>query len=463
MEECGASMSNRLQDLFRELYGLDEVSRPDPELDTTDPDEYRRQHRAFQQYMRAWQEFKDNYIKMGYGLGDLGITPNKEEGRAGYNKYTTFYNQFGNQNPNWTYDWAGGVKYHTGTSDTSQHGVAVPITADERREYEQQRAFGTGPTAYLDRQQSIQKGWIERALREGGLTVDPRNGLIWDGGNQYFDDFGAIINPTTKMRIGGAYGDPSFRDNGPAQLGWITKQAPNIATVKPDANSLGGDGGGGSGSGGGSTNNTQPTPRPNYYQTGYTRASLKENNPMYMQGWDQLFGSPTQPMVQRPTQPQNPALINPFNWKNPGTEMPPTAPAEQSFGAAVAANAPSYGGPPIPGMKPPIKPVIPGGGPGPTPVDNGTKPPIKFSTTDIPGTTPGPVPGTVGTTKEDYPVATDVQPSISPNPKRKVTRFAPTPSDTNLYNNQGSAGNGSVGSPWAGYPTRYMGQRQMVR
>lgn len=199
-------------------------SRPDPALKETNYEEYKRQAREWRDYIANRQGAIEDQLKMGASLSDLGIYNEKEKGKAGWQKWMNLWSNYGFQDPNWTYDWVNGVKYHTGTSDVSQHGVAVPISSQEQREYQNQQRFGTYEGAYVDRVQADQRAWLERAERQGQLTRDPRfPNYYYDGEGTYFDRFGAKVNPQTGQRIGGAYGDdswsPSFQGGPPGYGG----------------------------------------------------------------------------------------------------------------------------------------------------------------------------------------------------------------------------------------------------
>lgn len=431
-----------LRDRFFEQTGLQEVSRPDPALKETDYNEYKRQAQAWRQYIDAWQTFRDKQLSYGASLDDLGITDQKEHGRAGYNKLMHLYSSYGNVDPNWTYDWVNGVKYHTGTSDESQHGVAVPISEQERREYQQQQSFGTHPGAYIDRMQSVQKSWIERALQQGQLTIDPRNGLIWDGEGQYFDDYGAVIDPITLVRTGGGYGEEGQVGFGAGQIGHVTRNlgpkytAGNQTTTPPPTqNNIpppGEDG-----------QQTAYTPT-NYYAQGYSRPNLKAANPMFYAGWDNLFGSPSsQQQRQQQQAPQLGAMPIPEQIPQRAPMNPPRKfpidtgmpPREVSFGQNVMNSAgvdprmgPAFGGGPVREI-PPVRET--------KPMDNPTVlPPTQFPVKN------GPINDVPLTTKPKQGTG-----GVKPSPRvRPGARFSPVAAQSL---------SSRVPNVWAGTPSKY--------
>lgn len=352
---------------------------------------------------RAWSWAKDNWrdtqLALGASLEDLGIRPVKEEGLAAYNRFRK-WDQEGLSSPNFIYDWAGRRKKNVATSDSDPNSPTgnqswVPISDEEWRQYNAQKAFGNNEGDYIRRLQADQRGWITRALDQGQLMRDPRNGLIWDGENTYFDDYGAVIDPNTRKRVGGVYGDAVYGDTQPyrpaagQENGRVSIPRDFVPNPNPTPNPTPNP----------SPTTTESTPY-NYYAKGYSRPYLKTENPLNYRGWyGSLNGAVGQPSAMTS------AVTNPTTnpTKPAGVISQPNGLARSEFGVLPGEDYPgseAWKAGRIGGTKPPEvgggrvtkPPVVIGPGPTRLPPDDifGTKqPPVKQGdTSQVPPVTP---------------------------------------------------------------------------
>lgn len=183
---------------------------------SVDPDAYEATSKEQKKARRAWAKQNQQYViqqlASGKTLADLGITDEKEGGRSMYRMLAMRGNQ-GFQDPNFTYDWATGMKRNHATSNVNGRGW-VPIEPREMQEYQAQQAFGTGPDAWVKRLQSDSQNqlrtWAQQnAVKGGGLRQDESGRFYMMGDNDQrldFDAYGNLIDANSGRIIGDQYG-----------------------------------------------------------------------------------------------------------------------------------------------------------------------------------------------------------------------------------------------------------------
>lgn len=183
---------------------------------SVDPDAYEatpiEQKRARRKWAKENQEYIIQELSRGKSLADLGIHDIKEMGQSMYRMLAQRGEQ-GFQDPNWTYDWARGMKMNHATSDVNARGRWVPIEPNEIAERQAQQAFGTGPDAWIRRLQSDSQAqlsrWADQNAIKGGALRRDQHGLymIGDNGQRLdFDAYGNLIDANTGQVIGDQYG-----------------------------------------------------------------------------------------------------------------------------------------------------------------------------------------------------------------------------------------------------------------
>lgn len=183
---------------------------------SVDPDAYEATDKETKKARRKWARENQAWIlqelSRGKSLADLGITDEKEGGRSMY-RMLGMRGEQGFQNPNFTYDWSTGMKRDHATSNVNGRGW-VPITAEERAEYEAQRQFGTGPDAWVKRLQAQSQAQLrtwaaQNATKGGSLRQDEQGRFYMSGDNGEridFDAYGNLIDANTGSIIGDQYG-----------------------------------------------------------------------------------------------------------------------------------------------------------------------------------------------------------------------------------------------------------------
>jgi hypothetical protein len=183
---------------------------------SVDPEGYEATPKAQKIARRQWAKQNQEYVLQelarGKSLADLGITDEKEGGRAMY-RMLGMRGQQGFQDPNYEYDFNSGQKRNIATSDVHGHGW-VPIEPREMQEYQAQQQFGTGPDAWIKRLQNDSQNqlrtWAQQnAVKGGGLRQDESGRFYMSGDNGQrldFDAYGNLIDANTGQVIGDQYG-----------------------------------------------------------------------------------------------------------------------------------------------------------------------------------------------------------------------------------------------------------------
>jgi hypothetical protein len=196
----------------------DEMTNPGPEPPRDSPEwpAWKAHAKAWRRHIGQRQAWVDMMLSLGSNLEDLGIRDVHEEGQAGYRRRALMGDQ-GMVNQGWEYDWAGGKKRNTITSDLSARDRWLPIRPEEYKEREYAKSYGGGVQGYINRLQSEQQNRFGNVMREGGSVsgLDTPGGIQrtpWggyadqrpDGSVTYYDSYGAHTDASGN-RIGGAY------------------------------------------------------------------------------------------------------------------------------------------------------------------------------------------------------------------------------------------------------------------
>lgn len=141
---------------------------------------------------------RNNFLSRGGHISDLGITDEKEHGRAASRRMSMH-----NLDKSFGYDWENGVKYNVATSDDATYNKPVPIEDWEWKEKAEIDKYGATPEGYERRLQDSTRNtlntWSQANQGTGKLNRGPDGKLrAMNSRGEWviFDDFGrAIGNP----------------------------------------------------------------------------------------------------------------------------------------------------------------------------------------------------------------------------------------------------------------------------